>query len=416
MESYNEKSDILITLIGTSPMPNLISLATRLKKGGSVYLIFSKETEYICEKLKKKWNTNYITVKLEKINNVYNPKLVYENISDIFIKISKEDIKDKVIELNFTGGTKVMSSISYVQFIKYFRKKAKSVLTTYLDGEKFQMIIRDVNKNKDYINKFNSKDGIFPISIEDIGELHTKIEKVFECKHFESTVICPVNYALYENLFITLDDKRKFRKLLKVFYKLRYDEANSLLEYNKKIKSGEICFDEYKKFEDIINEYKKHYGKDEKYAIRKLKRDLNGDWFEYGVFRYLNQLKQQGDIDEVVNSLRRKKSSEEDDELEIDLVVLKDYRIYMISLTTSNQKKLSEEKLYEVKLRAEQFAGTEVNIGLISFADNRESLISKIKNIWDTDDRRYFVCTWDELKTLEEDLKKWICDGGNSNE
>lgn len=415
MGSYNEKSDILITLIGTSPMPNLISLTTRLKKGGCAYLIFSKETEYICEKLEKKCNTNDITVKLEKINDVYNPKLVYENISDIFIKISKEDIKDKVIELNFIGGTKVMSSISYAQFIKYFRKKAKSVLTTYLDGEKSQMIIRDINKNKDYINKFNSKDGIFSISIEDIGELHTRPEKNFDSKNFEDANICSVNYYFYESLFRNLDNKENVVNLLnklqelKINKKLKKSTIEEVKEvYDNAIKKIYTTSDEIANFENVYQNYQG--GK-----FSTIADDLTGTWFEYGLFRYLNQLKKQGYIDDVVNSLKRKDKSDKS-ELEIDLIVLKNYEVYVISVTTDATEELSKHKLYEVKLRAEQFAGTEVNIGFICFAENRALLESKIKDIWDKENKKYFLCTWNELNTLEKDLKIWICSGGDEDE
>ena len=42
-----KKNDYLITLIGSNPMPNLISAYTRIKENSTIFMIYTKETKKI---------------------------------------------------------------------------------------------------------------------------------------------------------------------------------------------------------------------------------------------------------------------------------------------------------------------------------------------------------------------------------
>lgn len=73
----NNKADVLFLIMGTNPFPNIISVITRLKKGGEVFCICTEETcKKPYERFKKLIENKDITKKLIrlklKINTIEN--------------------------------------------------------------------------------------------------------------------------------------------------------------------------------------------------------------------------------------------------------------------------------------------------------------------------------------------------------
>ena len=93
-----EKNDYLIMLIGSSPMPNLISSFNRIKESGKIFMIYTKETENIAKQLKELIEEKNLEKSLNisvdlsygKIYEEYNLEKVSESIKNILTKIALE--------------------------------------------------------------------------------------------------------------------------------------------------------------------------------------------------------------------------------------------------------------------------------------------------------------------------------------
>ncbi|MDY2729767.1 MAG: hypothetical protein SOV35_06855, partial [Clostridium sp.] len=128
-----KKNDYLITLIGSNPMPNLISAYTRIKENSTIFMIYTKETRKIAEQLKylieeksKESNLNVsVNLNYGQIYSEYDIQEVNKELTVILNNIKEKYLldseKDKSIEFNFTAGTKIMSSVGYTLFKKIFK-------------------------------------------------------------------------------------------------------------------------------------------------------------------------------------------------------------------------------------------------------------------------------------------------------
>ena len=99
----DNKSDILFLIMGTNPFPNLISLVTRLKKGGDVICICTKETAgdpYVrFRKLfkKKKINGKIDYIIVDKSNRQEIERELEKKLKSILLQNNEIDL----LELNY---------------------------------------------------------------------------------------------------------------------------------------------------------------------------------------------------------------------------------------------------------------------------------------------------------------------------
>ncbi|WP_040214165.1 Card1-like endonuclease domain-containing protein, partial [Clostridium polynesiense] len=171
------KAQCLIVLIGRSAMPNLIAVITRLQKNGYVFFIHTEETRKIAENLqellKKKKDLN-ITSELIKIKSYADPKMVSEELQNKFLYIkNKLPSGNTYIELNYTGGTKVISAIGFITFKEVFAHYNERLLLSYLDGEQSKIFIN--SGNKEHIIDYSSAEVLFSLEIKDVADVHKEM-------------------------------------------------------------------------------------------------------------------------------------------------------------------------------------------------------------------------------------------------
>lgn len=431
------KSDVLILLVGTSPMPNLIAACTRVKKDGKIYLLYTKDTEKIAQRLKdlieEKSNLSITIIKDQTtlIENYDNPKYIHENFKKIFSEIFEqfESIgkDDLVIELVYNGGTKVMSTQAYTIFKEEFLSRKGTfisnnidVLLTYLDGEASKIISKNLKDNTNLTLDYSKNNETLNIKIKDIIALHTLSENFhFATENMEqkNDVIMEIYNQLIVNESNSIDDKQKLKNALN---SLNFKDNIELSDnINNILKNSPIKLGKYGSFNDIFDEYKTYFRDvfkdDELFNI--IKEDLcGGKWFEKAIFFILKDI----DCDDIEMSIENiSNSCKEDSELEdrlfeIDLIALKDHKIHCISITTGSNSKSCKFKLYEIKLRTELLAGSEGRKCFISFLSNTEELRRSCRDIWDTNLNNTLIIAEDELKNLDERLKNWIIGGDSS--
>ena len=428
-----EKNDYLIMLIGSSPMPNLISSFNRIKESGKIFMIYTKETENIAKQLKELIEEKNLEKSLNisvdlsygKIYEEYNLEKVSESIKNILTKISleykNENLENKSIELNFTGGTKIMSSVSYKEFKEIF-KKEKAYLT-YLDSEEGEFVIYDISKNKTKKLPYSKENETINLTIDDIITMHFEAGgNELENEKFEDVKISKVNEYIFETLIENYDKKEDFIKFMEEIYK-----------YNTEVKNGKICNKSRNKIDenvDIINKYiensklkiknidnyskiisiyeEEFKGLKEKKRYELMIEDLNGRWLEKVLLKKLQKLKEEGYIDDVRISAKRIKRNTI---FEIDLIVLKNESLYCFSVTTVDNYAEANMKLHEVNYRAKSIGGDGVKISFISFYDNGKELEEKIKNIWDDEEslnNKYLIITLENFNKIDELIKTWL--------
>lgn len=427
-----EKSDYLIMLIGSSPMPNLISAFTRIKENGKIFMIYTNETEKIAEQLKeliekkaKEKSLNILVELYGRIYEEYNLEKVSENIKNILSKIAieykNENLEDKSIELNFTGGTKIMSSVSYKEFKEFF-KKEKAYLT-YLDSEESEFVIYDISKNKTKKLPYSKENETIDLSIDDIVKMHFEAGgNELKNEQFEKTKISKVNEYIFETLIENYDKKEEFIKLMEEIYKFNLEnekKVNKIKEnlniINKYMENSNFKIKNIDNYSKIISIYEEEFQNlKEKERYKLMIRDLNGKWLEKVLLKKLHKLKEEGYIDDVRISEERKgkdKAKGTDTIFEIDLIVLKNENLYCFSVTTVDNYSEANMKLHEVNYRAKSIGGDGVKISFISFYDNGKELEEKIKNIWDDEEslnNKYLIITLENFNKIDELIKEWL--------
>lgn len=350
------KSDVLFLIVGTNPMPNVISILNRVKENGKVFLIHSNEkggvfsTESIANSLINIFKEKSEAIVLEPIavNMMSESNMVQE------VKHRMNSLNNSCIELNYTGGTKLMSSTIYGYFKEEMRKGERDIILSYLDCEKELFIyekcranaiisieekIEDININ----NRFNLKD---IIKSHGLSYDKDRSQTSFENASYEM-------FSKFEKM--TLEEKNKWVKELNGIFE---DENN--LEHLLK---------------EFVRKYVSHHEVDEinKLSIGKLIKYTIGDNLEEYIYKILNELKNIMIIDDFVWSYQQK-SKNTVAGTEIDFVVIKGIRNYLLSVTLCENEYDCKPKLYEAKMRGEQLAGDETRVGFICLYKSHEEL------------------------------------------
>jgi len=425
-----EKNDYLIMLIGSSPMPNLISAFTRIKENGKIFMIYTSETEKIAKQLEelieKKSNDNFLNISVNlgygKICEEYNLQKVSNYMENILKKIKSEydneSLENKTIELNFTGGTKIMSSTAYRLFKEKFKKE--NAYLTYLDSEECEFIIYDIKKNKSKKMECSKKNETLDLNIGDIIDMHFEInENKFECERIKNSQISKVNEYIYDSLIENYDRKDEFIDLMEIIFSYNYKKnknkiKDSISEINNKMENHSFKLNNINNYSKIISCYESEFGNlTENKLYEKIIEDTSGKWLEKIILKKLNNFKDEGYIDDVVISQKRenKKRKKDKEEFEVDIIILKNENLYCISVTTSNIYSEVNMKLHEIWYRGKSLGGDGVRLGIISFYDNKKALLEKIKNVWDEEkdiENKYLIITLENFIEMDELLRNWL--------
>ncbi|MEM7538084.1 MAG: hypothetical protein AAF639_38305 [Chloroflexota bacterium] len=127
------KTDHLILLVGSNPLPNYVAAQLLLKDGGTLHLICSVQTSEIAEQLANALKNNHIMhIARDDTDHGEISSRVEAALTDTK-RISGTD--NPLIGLNFTGGTKAMSVFVY----QAVRDAFPEAVFTYLDASTLTM-------------------------------------------------------------------------------------------------------------------------------------------------------------------------------------------------------------------------------------------------------------------------------------
>lgn len=412
------KADVLIVIMGTNPFPNIISSLTRVKENGLICCICTKETtrgEKPFERFKSLLarNNKFINIDILELPDYLDRKDIEDKTSNKLNEIFRKISGDLLLEINYTGGKKIISSVVY-EVIKNFDYKDTGrkidVNLTYIDSERELMYIESGGSYKpkyssDKIKLTELKES-FKIGIVDIIQTY--------------------NSTFNENKFKEKPDKEELSNALgRLFENVSFEDFNKMMDFKTKLYETADAAQKGEKRKTFLNDIDillKSFNiplsiEDIKSAGFQKDKEIveyfrKTDWFEEFVLYKLLPLKEEHIIEEIVANAD-KKGSEDENNYEVDIVIYKKYKLYAISITTISDRKEAEGKLYEIHQRANDLGGEETKIGYINLCWDVEVLKEKCRNIWDDDiSENVFIAGAQDLKHLKDKVKKWICGGG----
>ena len=369
-------------------MPNVISILNRVKENGKVFLIHSNEkggvfsTESIANSLINIFKEKNEAIVLEPIavNMMSESNMVQE------VKHRMNSLSNSCIELNYTGGTKLMSSTIYGYFKEEMRKGERDIILSYLDCEKELFIYEECRAKK-------------IISIEE------KIEDVNINNRFKLKDIIKSHGLSYDKDRSQTSFENASYEMFSRFEKMTLEEKSEWVRELNEI------FENDNNLEHLLNEFiRKYVSHKEVYEINKLSigeliKYTIGDNLEEYIYKILNELKKNKIIDDFVWSYQQK-SKKKVAGTEIDFVAIKGTRNYLLSVTLCEKEYDCKPKLYEAKIRGEQLAGDETRVGFICLYKSHEELEELIGA-----NGRYskdLLIAIDNFNNIKEKLTEWF--------
>lgn len=402
-------ADIMYLIMGTNPFPNIISAITRLKKGGKIICIGTQQSlDRPYKRFKNLLHEKGLTYDIENI------PLTYKYSMRSIIKKLGENITDKLktngniglVEVNFNGGSKVMSSSVYDIFKNLNNNGVFDLNLEYIDPEKGTMYCEYRSKDeKDYKYdsvKLSELTGYCSLTVEDI--ISTYLDKSrLKC------VKCQPSMTELSNklgqLLVTIKDKNNYNKIISFYnslYAITFEKdklsQKDIENFNQLFKESAF-FDDFtdlnsfgfKKNKDILNYFKKTV------------------WLEEYILNILIELKKESIIDDAIANVDKKYDENNKDEFEVDLVAYRRYKLFAISVTSSQDVELAKGKLYEIKQRAKYLAGDEAGVCVINLCWDADPIIHEYENIWDDNSiKNTLILSARDFPYLKDKLKKWF--------
>lgn len=384
----------LILLVGTNPLPNFVVSDFFLQKNQSlqnIWLIYSEEyrfqsgTSAQADNLESLLNERWETIARHeiKINKIAIPDVGDANCirREVRAKILNNLQDNSVLHLNYTGGTKTMSTQVYVLVKESERSHTEF---SYLDARSFNL------KSDSGEILANDTRKFVQLSFNEMIKLHgfnrNNEPGTF---HFEDTL--PVFQSFIEegklNEFFDrekgykrdcfVDDKgnliTKTGKLNPEIVK-SWVPNTAILAINSALPTDYQLFDQNKEFNwGIQNE-----------EFKKVIKFIDGEWLEhycYGILKSNIPDKFKSiDIDWVIT----KRDWSNDVKFQIDLLFINGYQLFGISCTTDSKLYLCKSKGFEIIHRTRQIGGDEAKAILITGLNEPNRIVLEEQLIVDT--------------------------------
>lgn len=377
------KKNILISLVGTNPLPvAALSLyildKDNFKNVSSLYLLYSEENEGISqvstkgyakkikELISEKGYKDKVSIKLLGIKDIGVPAKIIQDAKELLTDLSINNNYGKIY-FNYTGGTKPMSTSIYnwlcdntnnkVELV-YLDARTSSIVYHHKRGEDLRncvmLNINNIIDLHDYERKKpknkNNDSEIGDVCKNILGKLKKLIEKGQIDKFIEKQ----------HHLHKAIDDKKPMEESVNEVFKEWEKAEEPLKEVGKK----------------IIDYTNKCRNNNSKHKFLKFLKFLDGRWLEIYVYKVLENVKDNlSKNDKKLLSMERnlkiKVSSNKD--FELDIVAVRGYQLFLISCTTSTSMSLCKEKGFEAYFRAKQIGGDEARVILITGLNKKES-------------------------------------------
>ncbi len=417
------KVDHLFLLIGENPLPNYVAAKTLVNKGGTIYLVHTTDTYETAKNLK--------IILIQEDNKFKDVELItiqdYESDAH-YIKTEINKTIDKIsvgkVGLNYTGGTKAMSSHAYRTLFyeeikennqnnkKY--KQRPDIVFSYLDARKLEMCIDKENGERERIK-------IQPTTLE------VELVKLFNLHRLNLTNT-PEKESKLPNLATAMahlfSDETKRKLWFSGFYKDfcnqgRRTKPNGSKEWKSEPKLMEVSVSTDNLPEEIVTAFKEeNFVIDNKLSLKQVQKTnsfaklkhfcewLDGLWLEHYMLEEVKKIRAKQFINENYGMTFKIPLEGTKDGFEFDIAFTRGYQLFAISCTTDDNRKICKQKLFEAYLRARQMGGDEARVILVCCSDAPDSIKAEIGNLLDQKKIAVFGC--EDLIDLSIKISHWI--------
>jgi hypothetical protein len=399
------KVNHLFLLVGENPLPNYIAARTLLKDHGTVYLVFTNQTKKQKNSLLRREGLRQYNIKCKEIdlaNYESNPYYIRDRIQKQI-----KSLPPGIIGLNYTGGTKPMAVHAYKAIEESAQEINGDVVFSYLDPRNLKTCIDQPN------DKPREFDVPLQLSLKEIFNLHDN--KWREDKQPQSKPVledAAAKFAeFYQNNAFAEEWKNWCKNQLRPFTKTNGKwkeeaELKNIKPISLKDLSDKIKAILRENLDASTNEISLNVTKTKGFdSLQQICEWLDGTWLESYVLAKVQEIQGKFGIKESMMSFHIK-DSQNRDRFEFDVAFIKGYQLFAISCTTSMNKKLCKEKLFEAHLRARQLGGDEARVALVCFFDRPEWIKDDMR--FAIDDRKIEVFGIDDIENIAHGIADWI--------
>jgi len=386
MISEKFKTEHLLLLVGTNPLPNWVAATLLLKPGGTVYLIYSDETHPIAERLRA-----HLEVKVELLR--VNPT----NAQDIFQKVKGKlrNITDTV-GLHYTSGTKAMAVHAYRAVEQVGQERNLHPVYSYLDAAGFVLRV-DPDRYEPALFEVTPKLG-------DLAALHGARLRQNSPQGEESlwgvaTATALANSAPQGGVeaWQAWCDKLNSEVAQSSAAGLALPHAPVLAEVLVALRQDLGLPSQSMELPPAVVaalKYQVHW--------------FNGDWLEHYVLAQLLKIALDAQVHDCGMSLATDQGRGRSDfDFEFDVAAMRGYQFFGISCTTSPRKDVAKQKLFEAYIRARQLGGDEARVGLVCAYEKAHRFENEVVQEWLAKGK---IKVWGprEWPNLAEHLRDWL--------
>lgn len=372
--------NVFIALVGSNPLPIYAVLNYLLKDNREdkkelpypdvALCVHSKDTYKYFENIKKLIGSKLTFIQVDLGLYERDPKTIKEMINEKLSLLNEENSKEDSIEsihLNYTGGTKVMSVISYNEVKNYCENNNIKCIFSDLDPKtnKINVIANDDTEVKKYPFDGDLRDYI-KVKASTLFKLHNM--EANERELGDELYFPKINIDKFSK--IALDLLNENNQDFKDAYNQLSEEINEINKYRSdydtnKVKNSNKYNESFDKLKEIFGDiipYKNLKSVDNT-QLRGLCQFLTGKWLEDYILQHLKNIKDDVKIDNLYKSVKVKYNNRE---CEIDVIAIKGYCTYLFSCTISQGIKTVKQKAFEAIYRANQLAGEHAKVIVVS--------------------------------------------------
>ncbi len=398
------RTEVLILLVGSNPLPNYVAAMLLSKPGGRIYLLHTTHTADIAKRLARRLNDD-LDIQPEQCEIDASDSSKIAAITEDLLELSLLPAGTQ-IGLNYTGGTKVMAVIVY----DTIQDKYPEGCFSYLDARSLKMAVSRDGGPPQFIPV---GDAVQP-KLLDLLALHDyrllkRDSSLRSTPHLPE--LCQVIAAIHKEK----DSFAEWRSWLQAWDK----DHSPLPDLNKYSRlrpfmdalagmvtiSGDPTTDEQAVAALIRPD-------DDKKRLGSCVKFFNGEWLEEYTLVALIQADQEHQLGlgEQAIALNLKRRNECD--FEIDVMALRGYQLFVISCIATEDRAKAKEHLFEAYVRARQIGGDEARIGLVCCVEKPGMLQQEVAQVWDAQGKIRVFGRADLLK-LPEKFRLWFRDANN---
>lgn len=412
-----KKTDCLILLVGSNPLPNYVAAKMLLSEGGRVAFVHSTDTAGIATKLAEVLKLGSEKIRRFEIKDLSCSSEIQGAVNKSSEWLGNENGK---LHLHYTGGTKQMAVHSY----QALKGSGKDFVASYLDARELKLRIDGEDRGYE-INE--------ELGLMDLMALHAMTLKD-ACK--EKPVLKEEVVMGLMKFYDSFDSKSSqvagYDQWLVRTIRSQDPNSPALCQEicQKKKKKGELVFKDSESLKKLVFDCSFSLDGDGVKSVpfgcpkvnpneptlaqlvydgsdlKKACKALSGQWLEEYAFWCVEKVSSCVGLHEWHLSVKSQEGEiDKNEKFELDVVAIRKHQVFVISCTTASDKAMCKSKLFEVHLRARQIGGDEARTILLCLSERPDVLQKELDGPME---KHIKVFGRQDLKELPKKLCEWM--------